>query len=143
MLRAVFDTNTLVSGILHSGKVKTLVDMVVEGKIQLIASEEIIGEFSRVIKRPKFKLSEEQQKIFVRFVSNLATVVETRSDFKIVKDDPADNIILNCALDGKADYIVSGDDDLLNLKNFRGIKIITTKEMIEVLEGLSNNSNVK
>lgn len=130
MLRAVFDTNTLISGILHSGKVKTLVDAAVEGRIQLITSEEIIEEFSRVIKRPKFRLSKQQQRIFVNFVSNLATVVETKSDFKVIKDDPADNIILNCAFDGKADYIVSGDEHLLKLKSFEGIKIITPREMI-------------
>ncbi|MFH1773806.1 MAG: putative toxin-antitoxin system toxin component, PIN family [Methanobacteriota archaeon] len=133
MVRAVFDTNVLVSGILRSGKIKTLVDAAVDGRIQLITSEEIIDEFSRVIKRPKFKLSKEQQNIFVNFVANLASVVETKSDFKVIKDDPADDIILNCAFDGKADYIVSGDEHLLKLKNFRGIKIVSPKEMMEAL----------
>jgi len=133
MPRIVFDTNVLVSGILRSGKVKTLVDAAVDGRIQLITSEEIIDEFSRVIKRPKFKLSKEQQNIFVNFVANLASVVETKSGFKVIKDDPADNIILNCAFDGKADYIVSGDEHLLKLKNFRGIKIVSPKEMMEAL----------
>ncbi len=133
MVGAVFDTNVLVSGILRSGKIKTLVDAAVDGRIQLITSEGIIDELARVIKRPKFKLSKEQQNIFVNFVANLASVVETKSDFKVIKDDPADDIILNCAFDGKADYIVSGDEHLLKLKNFRGIKIVSQKEMMEAL----------
>jgi predicted nucleic acid-binding protein len=50
-----------------------------------------------------------------------------------VKADPTDDIILRTAYDGKADYIVSGDEHLLALKEFKGIKIVTVSEMLEVL----------
>ena len=60
--------------------------------------------------------------------------VSIRSKFKVVKNDPDDDIIVNTAYDGNADYIVSGDDDLLKLKSFKGIRIVTVNEILTILE---------
>jgi len=61
-------------------------------------------------------------------------VVDVVSKFSVVERDFKDNIVLEAAYDGKADFIVSGDDHLLSLKSFRGIKIVSVKEMLFYLE---------
>lgn len=134
MPKAVFDTNVLISGIVYAGKSKLLIDAILEGKITLIISMQIIREFRRVIIRDKFKLSKNQQNIITNFVLRIGNIVKVKSRFKVVKQDPNDDRILRTAHDGKADYIISGDEHLLSLKEFRGIKIVTVSEMLELLK---------
>jgi putative PIN family toxin of toxin-antitoxin system len=71
---------------------------------------------------------------FVSTVKRTVKLVEINSNFKVVEEDPADDSILNVAYDSKADYIVSGDSHLLNLKKFKEIKIVTADEMLKILE---------
>jgi hypothetical protein len=59
--------------------------------------------------------------------------IPLKSNFKVIESDPDDDIIINTAYDGKADYIVSGDPDLKSLKNFKGIKIVSVDEMLKIL----------
>lgn len=134
MMRATFDTNILVSGVIRKGKPHKLLDHVADKRLELVISKEILDEFVDVIKREKLKLTKEQQNQFIEFITNLSSITETVSKFKIIKEDPDDDKILDAAYDGKADYIVSGDSDLLNLKGFEGIKIVTASEMMEILE---------
>jgi len=131
-LKAVFDTNVLVSGIVHAGKSKLLIDAVLEGKINLVLSEQIIQEFRRVIARDKFKLSESQQDILTNFVTRISNIVRVKSRFKTIDEDLKDDIILRTAYDAKAEYVVSGDEHLLSLKVFRGIKIVTINEILDL-----------
>jgi len=134
MSRAVFDTNVLVSGMVFAGRSKLLIDAVLEGKITLILSMQMIREFKRVIARDRFKLSENQQNTLTNFILRIGNVVKIKSRFRVVREDPSDDTILRAAYDGKADYIVSGDEQLLALKEFKGIKIITVSEMSELLK---------
>ena len=133
-MKTVFDTNILVSGVIRKGKPHKLLDYVVNKRLDLVFSKELLDEFIDVIKREKLKLTAEQQNQFIEFVTNLSSVVETVSKFDIVKEDPDDNIVLNVAYDGKADFIVTGDPDLLDLKEFQGIKIVTADNMLKILE---------
>jgi putative PIN family toxin of toxin-antitoxin system len=89
-----------------------------------------------VISRRKFEkyVKEQDVRIFLKALRHTAVFVKVRSRFKKVKADPTDDIILRTAYDGKADYIVSGDEHLLALKEFKGIKIVTVSEMLEVLK---------
>jgi len=133
MLRAVFDTNVLVSGTVHAGRSRLLIDGVLEGKISLLVSAQIVQEFKRVVARDKFKLSKKQQDTLTSFVLRIATITMVKSRFKVVKDDLNDDMILRTAFDGKADYVVSGDEHLLSLKEFRGIRIVAVNEMLAFL----------
>jgi putative PIN family toxin of toxin-antitoxin system len=65
-------------------------------------------------------------------LGNAARIVQVKSRFKVVKEDPDDDIIVRTAYDGKADYIVSGDKHLLSMKEFKGIRILTVEEMLNV-----------
>jgi len=133
LFRAVFDTNVLVSGILYAGKSKLLIDAVLGGKITLVLSTQLIQEFKRVIARDKFKLSKDQQDEFINFIVMISDIVRIKSRFRVVMEDPNDNAVLRTAYDGRVHCIVLGDEHLLSLKEFMGIKILTVSRMQELM----------
>jgi len=134
MPRAVFDTNVLISAVIQIGKPKLLIDAVLDGRLGLILSKEIVAEFQRVIARKKFKFDKNKQAELTNFILNLGRIVRVKSVFKVVKEDPSDDIVINTAIDGRAEYIVSGDEHLLALGEFRGIRIVSVSKMLELLE---------
>ncbi len=134
-MRILFDTNNLISAAIAKGKPRKLLLKALANEFEFISSNEMLGELENVIGRPKFRLSSFEKYKFVNTVRKTAEIVKVRSSFDVVKDDPDDNKILNAAYDGKVDYIVSGDSDLLSLKEFKGIKIVTASEMLMILEG--------
>lgn len=70
----------------------------------------------------------------ILMVKRASKIVAPQQKLNIIKQDPDDNVILECAIEGKAGYIVSGDRHLLALKQYRGIKIITARQFIETLK---------
>lgn len=130
MARLVLDTNTLISSYIARGNERALLEKIADKQHELFITREILAEFIEVLARPKFKLSGESQKQAVTSLMEVCTVVEPRDAVKIVKEDPDDDKILECALACQADYIVSGDHHLLDLKQFSGIPIIRTYEML-------------
>lgn len=134
MLRIVLDTNVLLSAIVCNGKPRKLFQMGIDGKYKTLISKEILDELSEVIQRPKFKMTSED---IVRIVSALMETCENvrvTSNFEVISNDPDDNIIINTAYDGNADYIVSGDKDIRDLKNFKKIKIVSVDKMLKILK---------
>lgn len=134
MLRVVLDTNILVSAVIHNGNPRKLFKMGIVGKYQILSSREILDELSAVLLRPKFKMTRGD---IINIISALIESVENiriTSNFQVVSRDPDDNIIINTAHDGNADYIVSGDKDVMNLKSFHKIKIVSVNEMLKILK---------
>ncbi|HAS81245.1 MAG TPA: putative toxin-antitoxin system toxin component, PIN family [Verrucomicrobia bacterium] len=126
-LRVVFDTNVILSALLfRSGRVSWLVPRWQQGQVVALLSKETASELLRVLAYPKFKLShEEQQCILQAFVPYAETVVTRRSRHLPLCRDPHDQKFLILADQGNADYLVTGDDDLLTIKNFEPCPIIT------------------
>jgi putative PIN family toxin of toxin-antitoxin system len=137
MMRVVLDTNILISGVLHIGKPSKILDLALQNRIEIVASVQIIDEFKEVIARDKFRLSSEEQEIFTNFIIRLCRIVAVKSIFKVVKDDPDDDVIVRTAYDSKVDYIVSGDRHILDLGAFAGIKIVRASELLKILEEFS------
>lgn len=81
----------------------------------------------------KIKYKDLEMKRTVDEIVGMSAIVDPKERFNIIKEDPEDNIIIDCAVEGKVDYIVSKDNHLLKLKEFRGIKIVTPEKMIEIL----------
>lgn len=135
MLRVVLDTNVLVSGLIMLGKPRELLSIVARREANLVLSKEILNEFMKVVKRRKFTeyVAEEQIERFVENIERIAEFIEPESHLKVV-DDPKDDIVINTAIDGKADLIISGDHHLLSLKEFRGIKIVSVEEAVRKLK---------
>lgn len=71
--------------------------------------------------------------LYISLILSHSTTIEPIQAIDIITDDPKDNMILECAVGGKADYIVSGDRHLLSLKEYKGIKILTAREFIELV----------
>jgi putative PIN family toxin of toxin-antitoxin system len=126
-MNVVLDTNVLVSALIKTGKPRELFLKIAEGRIQLILSKSILKEFSEVADDPRIKKYVDPDDViaFLRVVGSVAKTVKVKSRFKVVKEDPDDDAVLRTAFDGKADCIVSGDNHLLSLGAFRGIRILT------------------
>lgn len=134
MLRIVLDTNVLVSAIVCNGKPRKLFQMGIDGKYKILISKETLDELSEVIQRPKFKMTREDIVRIVSVLMETGANVRITSNFEVINNDPDDNIIINTAYDGNADYIVSGDKDIKDLKNFKKIKIVSVNEMLKILK---------
>lgn len=132
--RVVLDTNVLVSSLLFAGFSNRLAELWQSGVIGLLASGQMIREYTRVLAYPKFKLSEEESLSLLREeVLPFVTPVKVFKVFPIIKEDPSDDQFLACALAGKADVIISGDKHLLSLENYRGIPILSVRKFLERL----------
>jgi uncharacterized protein len=122
--RVVLDTNVLVSAFLFEGKPRELFRKVISGSIQCFLSEPILRELTEVLQRPKFGVPYEVCQQIVQELYAICEVVDPASRIDIVRSDPDDNRILECALEAKADFLVTGDRHLLEIETFRGIEII-------------------
>jgi putative PIN family toxin of toxin-antitoxin system len=133
-MKVVLDTNVLVSALIKTGKPRELFFKIVEEEV-LILSRSLLEEFLRVTDDPKIRryVDEEDIIAFLTVMRSTAKIVRIKSKFKTVKEDPGDDIILRTAHDGKANYVVSGDNHLLSLRKFRGIKIVAVDEMLTLL----------
>ena len=131
--KLVLDTNNLISALGWKGNPKTIFNQIIEEKFELLLSGKQMNELLRVADYPKFKFTQEQKDRFISIILEISTLIETKENLNIIKEDPQDNMILECALEGKADYIISGDRHLLGLKEFRGIKIVTAKQFLEII----------
>ncbi len=131
-IRVTPDTNVLVSSTIVKGSSFEILRLSKLGKIKLVLSLEIIKEFKEVISRPKFGFSEEQISNAVKQLISISEIIVSVTKIKIVKDDNDDNIILSTAIDGKAEYLVSGDPHLLKIKNFKSIKIVKPSNLLKI-----------
>ncbi|MBI2134739.1 putative toxin-antitoxin system toxin component, PIN family [Candidatus Woesearchaeota archaeon] len=133
-MKVVLDTNIFISGIFWKGSSNRIITNWKEGKFTLVTSLESVSEIIKVLKDFKIKLSEGMIKEWIDLIVRNSIIVEPKEKIPIVKDDPKDNIFIETAVTGNVDYIISQDNHLLKLKEFRGIKIITPEEFNKILQ---------
>jgi len=131
MIRVLPDTNIIISSVFWRGNPYEVVRKGISGEYQLVTSAEILDEVVDKL-RNKFKFPEENIQGLIDILMTYCHVVDATSKFDIVRDKK-DNKIVECAFDGKVDYIVTGDPDLLDLKEFRDIKIVKAKEFLNAI----------
>ncbi len=124
MTRVVLDTNVLVSGLGWSGQPAAIVDSVAAGEVILVTSSTLLVELRRVLGYPKLAKVFANPDSICDLVRAVGVEVEPSITLNVVADDP-DNRVLEAAVESAADYIVSGDNDLLRLGSFRDIPIVT------------------
>jgi uncharacterized protein len=133
-MRVVIDTNVWLSGLLWDGLPDQILQQVDSGTIQAIASEAILDELARTLDRPKL-----QRRLNQLGLKAAAIMLAVRQVVIVVKDvpipvenlrDPKDAMIVAAAIVGKADVIVTGDQDLLVLDTVAGIKILTPRDFL-------------
>ncbi len=129
-MKLVFDTNIFISAIaIPKGKAEKAIMKIIEGDDSLVISKEILGEVLSVLSA-KFHRDSDTISHTALFLSDLAHLIKPAKRIAVLEDEP-DNRVLECALQGKADAIVTGDKAMLKLKEFEGIKIISLREYIE------------
>ncbi len=139
MPRAVLDANVLVSAILSPRGSPTRVLQALEREeFQVVVSEATVEELGRVLLYPKIRgrlgWTSEQAREFVENVAKIAILTPGKVRLHVVAEDPADDRYLECAAEGDAEYLVSGDAHLLRLEVFEGIRIVTASEFLEILQ---------
>lgn len=102
---------------------------------KIVCSRPMLTEFVEVMSRQKFaEISPSQVGSFLTILLRRATVVSVKQTLKVIPEDPEDDIVLTTALEGNASHIVSGDNHLLSLKRFKGVRIVTVEEMLLIAQ---------
>ena len=128
-MKVVFDTNILVSALVFpGGRGETALRRIIEEQDQLVMSKPILDELLGTLSR-KFSRDAEELAHIAVFLSELAVFVKPRRRLRVVKDEP-DNRILECALAGRAEAIVTGDRALLALREYHGVRIISLRDYL-------------
>src|SRR3989344_5146908 len=130
-MRVVLDTNVFISGIHWTGDSKEILFMFRNKKFELVSSISIIEEITKTLTNFRIPLSEEDISMWENIILENAVLVEPEEEIDIVKEDPDDNKFIEAAVAGKVSYIVTQDNHLLKIKEFRGIKILTPSEFLD------------
>ena len=136
-LVVVLDTNVIISALLcPEGRPAEIIRLWEAGRLELVSSLALLDELRRALAYPRVrKHLRVPQKVvdsLIKKVETVASMVEPQLDLDVVKEDPADNRVLECALAGRASYIVTGDAHLLRLKEYRGVVILRPGEFLIV-----------
>jgi putative PIN family toxin of toxin-antitoxin system len=134
-IKAVLDTNILVSLLFKKGLTKEFFKLMEKGSVEFYSSEEILGELARVLTYPKieevFKKAGIDKTTTLESLIEILKVVNPKVKIGAIKRDLLDNKVLECALEAGAKYVVSEDKHLLELKKFRKTEILTAREFLE------------
>ena len=137
MIRVVLDTNVVVSALLFDGPASRLVALWQRRRFIPLVSRPILQEYLRVLAYPKFKLTVQEVGQAIEELLPYVEVTRQGKRLRVIRRDPADDRFIECAVAGKARYLVSGDDDLLSLRSFQGIRIVSIAEFLTMLEETS------
>jgi len=133
--RVVLDTNVLVSTLLFKGRLALFIDLWREKEIIPVISRETFTELSEVLNYPKFALTaEEIQAIVEDEILPFFEVVDVKEEISGACRDPYDDQFLTAAINSGAEWIVTGDKDLLDLKTYRGVRIMPPQEFLAMVE---------
>ena len=134
MTRVTLDSNVYLSGFVFGGKPKCVLEMAIDGEIEVAVSDPIIQEVRRHL-LGKFGWSEPRAAEAVESIAEFAKHVTPTETIDTVPTDPDDNRVLECAVSAGSQTIVTGDDDLLRLVGFRGIEIVRVANFLTRFSG--------
>lgn len=130
-LAVVLDTNIYISAIISNGNPGKLINLIFEKKLRAFTSPTILLELSQKLHQ-KFNWSETKVNHTLKTLTKAITVIQPSITVTAVRKDPSDNKILACADAANADYIITGDSHLLNLKRFKATKILTPTYFLKI-----------
>jgi len=139
-MRVMLDTNVLVSAALVAkGASAQVVSLWRDGELEVIVTESLIEEVGEVLRRPhiqrRYRVQEPDIHAIQHVLSRHGLMVPGALAVEEIEDDPDDDAILAAAIEGEANFIVTGDQHLLRLREFRGIPILTPEQFRSVLQG--------
>lgn len=139
MKRVTLDSNIYISALVFGGKPKRVLEMAIEGRVEIAISDAIIEEVRRHLPA-KFGWSDERTTEAVESINEYAVHVTPSLQIDAVPADPDDNRVLECAVEAASDVIVSGDLDLLRIGSYAGIPIQTVSAFLQAFERQSDDA---
>lgn len=138
MLKVVLDTNVLISSIINTNGIPSkILNSWRQGNFMLITSPHLLKEVRRVIHYPhikdRYQLTEQIIKRLLWRIENKTIFAPGKLELKVIEKHPADDRVLEAGVEGDADYIVSGNDHLTDLKAYQGIQIVLPRDFFEIL----------
>lgn len=131
-VKVILDTNILISALGFGGKPREIFKLVLDKKIKAISSYILLAEFDDVISKKFPKLTSELNRIQKQFKKNIK-IVKPNHSVHILQDEP-DNRVLEAALEGNCEYIITGDNDLLDLKTYKNITILKPDDFLSNIQ---------
>ncbi len=139
-MKITVDTNVLISATFWFGDSNKIIQMVDDKQLELILSKPIIDEYKNVLfyNEIQSKIKNKNLEIIysIKKLMSISKIIKPKEKINIIKEDSKDNKILECAIEGGVNLIISQDRHLLKLKNFRGIRIVTPKEFLNIFENV-------
>jgi putative PIN family toxin of toxin-antitoxin system len=140
-MRVVLDANVFVSSILSAaGTPARILDAWRDGRFQLLMSDAILNEIGRVLRYPKIVTrhgwTEAEIDRFLHTLASLSINTPESLTLYVITGDPSDNRYLECAVEGSANFIVSGDRDLLTIQSYEGIAIVQPSAFLQHIDSL-------
>ena len=133
MIAVTFDTSFYIGALNSRGAGSRLLSMAETGEIRVDISEQIVTEILRVL-REKFGWDGYRINQLRQTLSRIANHVAPKETLDVIKEDPPDNRILECAVEAGSDCIVTWDKDLLRLGRYRGVRIVTVPEFLHMVK---------
>ncbi len=132
MIRAVIDTNITVSGLLFGGLPLKIIHAALARRFEWVTSPVLINELERVLRSEKFALSDHEIQVLTTPIFGVAEIIVPEKTINAITRCPADNRVLECAIEGRCSVIVSGDRrDLLSLKRYHHVEIVTARQFFD------------
>ncbi len=135
MKRATLDTNIFISALLYNGNERRVLEAAIRGDYKLITSLPILDEVEEVLRR--LGIDEKEIEGYILRLMEISEIVVPERIEETPLRDRDDIKILECAVSGSSNYIITGDQDLLTLTEYRGIRILRS---IEFLNMIKNNN---
>ena len=133
-MRIVIDTNVIASAVFFGGRPYQLLRYIMEDRVDVVASKEIVDEYEEIVLRLQQKYPAITTRIPLHDILAKLEIIRVSSDVHISRD-PDDDKFISCAVDGKCFYMVSGDEDLLSIENYDGIEILTVVDFLDLMKG--------
>jgi putative PIN family toxin of toxin-antitoxin system len=132
-LKVVIDTNVFVSGLTFKGKPREVLDLIWKGDIEACISSFILKELEETL-RKDFSWDRDQIKHTIEKIKAKTILIQPKNKVSVIKKNDDDNRILECAIEGKVQYLISGDrKHLLPLKEYQGTKILSPSDFLKLL----------
>jgi len=131
---ATFDSNVYISALVFRKKALDLLDLAIEQGVEIAISDEIVEETIRVL-REKFHWSDERLEEARATISSITRRVAPTEKLDVVKSDPDDNKIVECAIAAGSDYLVTGDNGILSLGSYGKTRMIKPSDFLAVITG--------
>ena len=132
-MKVVLDSNIFISSFYWAGNPRKVLNRITNGLDELYITDKIINEISSVMLSSKFSTDTEEVDEYIKIIDSYSVKLSSKNIPEEISRDKDDNKILQCGIDGNVDFIITGDNDLLVLKEYKRIKILKPKDYLEII----------